>query len=131
MSAGQPTSADASKRVLLIEAGRRDDYHWIHIPVGYLNCIGNPRTDWLDSTEPRLGSMGVHCAIRAAKTLGGSSSINGMICMRGQARDYDQWASLTGDEAWTWKIRCPISSCTKTTTKVPERRTARAVWHLS
>nr|MBP9059946.1 GMC family oxidoreductase N-terminal domain-containing protein [Rhodoferax sp.] len=100
-------SADASKRVLLIEAGRRDDYHWIHIPVGYLNCIGNPRTDWLDSTEPEAGLNGRSLRYPRGKTLGGSSSINGMICMRGQARDYDQWASLTGDEAWTWKNSLP------------------------
>ena len=100
-------SADASKRVLLIEAGRRDDYHWIHIPVGYLNCIGNPRTDWLDSTESEAGLNGRSLRYPRGKTLGGSSSINGMIYMRGQARDYDQWASLTGDEAWTWKNSLP------------------------
>ena len=95
-------SADKSKRVLLIEAGRRDDYHWIHIPVGYLYCIGNPRTDWLYSTEPDAGLNGRQLRYPRGKTLGGSSSINGMIYMRGQARDYDQWAQLTGDANWSW-----------------------------
>ncbi len=98
-------SADPSKRVLLIEAGRRDDYHWIHIPVGYLYCIGNPRTDWLYSTEADAGLNGRQLRYPRGKTLGGCSSINGMIYMRGQARDYDQWARLTGDANWTWD-RC-------------------------
>ena len=92
-------SADASKRVLLIEAGRKDDYHWIHIPVGYLYCIGNPRTDWLYNTEPAAGLNGRTLRYPRGKTLGGCSSINGMIYMRGQARDYDQWAQLTGDDS--------------------------------
>ena len=100
-------SADASKRVLLIEAGQRDDYHWIHIPVGYLYCIGNPRTDWLYSTEPDAGLNGRALRYPRGKTLGGCSSINGMIYMRGQARDYDQWARLTGDEAWAWNQALP------------------------
>ncbi|MFI5443925.1 GMC family oxidoreductase [Polaromonas sp. UC242_47] len=95
-------SADASKRILLIEAGRKDDYHWIHIPVGYLYCIGNPRTDWLYSTEPDAGLNGRSLLYPRGKTLGGCSSINGMIYMRGQARDYDQWAQLTGDDDWRW-----------------------------
>jgi len=95
-------SMDASKRVLLIEAGRRDDYHWIHIPVGYLHCIGNPRTDWLYNTEPADGLNGRTLRYPRGKTLGGCSSINGMIYMRGQSRDYDQWAQLTGDDSWRW-----------------------------
>ncbi|TXT38980.1 MAG: choline dehydrogenase [Comamonadaceae bacterium] len=95
-------SADASKRVLLIEAGRKDDYHWIHIPVGYLYCIGNPRTDWLYQTEPDAGLNGRSLRYPRGKVLGGCSSINGMIYMRGQARDYDQWAQLTGDASWRW-----------------------------
>jgi choline dehydrogenase len=95
-------SADARRRVLLIEAGRRDDYHWIHIPVGYLYCIGNPRTDWLYQTEPDAGLNGRSLRYPRGKTLGGSSSINGMIYMRGQARDYDSWAAFTGDDAWRW-----------------------------
>ena len=100
-------SADASKRVLLIEAGRRDDYHWIHIPVGYLYCIGNPRTDWLFKTEPEPGLNGRSLIYPRGKTLGGCSSINGMIYMRGQARDYDGWAQLLGDESWSWNSSLP------------------------
>ncbi|MET0311534.1 MAG: GMC family oxidoreductase N-terminal domain-containing protein [Burkholderiaceae bacterium] len=100
-------SANPQKRVLLIEAGRRDDYHWIHIPVGYLYCIGNPRTDWLYNTEPDAGLNGRQLRYPRGKTLGGSSSINGMIYMRGQARDYDGWARLTGDDAWRWDNALP------------------------
>ncbi|NML48446.1 choline dehydrogenase [Ramlibacter sp. G-1-2-2] len=95
-------SADRSKRVLLIEAGPRDDYHWIHIPVGYLYCIGNARTDWLYNTEPDAGLNGRTLRYPRGKTLGGCSSINGMIYMRGQTRDYDGWARATGDDGWTW-----------------------------
>ena len=95
-------SAGSHRRVLLIEAGRKDDYHWIHIPVGYLYCIGNPRTDWLYQTEPDAGLNGRSLRYPRGKTLGGCSSINGMIYMRGQARDYDQWAQLTGDDEWRW-----------------------------
>ena len=100
-------SADASKRVLLIEAGRKDDYHWVHIPVGYLYCIGNPRTDWQYFTEPDAGLNGRQLRYPRGKVLGGSSSINGMIYMRGQARDYDQWAKLTGDDTWSWNNALP------------------------
>lgn len=100
-------SADKRKRVLLIEAGRKDDYHWIHIPVGYLYCIGNPRTDWLYSTEPDAGLNGRTLRYPRGKTLGGCSSINGMIYMRGQSRDYDQWADLTGDDGWRWQNVLP------------------------
>ncbi|MEO6626266.1 MAG: GMC family oxidoreductase N-terminal domain-containing protein [Burkholderiaceae bacterium] len=95
-------SADPSKRVLLLEAGGSDNYHWIHIPVGYLYCIGNPRTDWLYKTEPAAGLNGRTLLYPRGKTLGGCSSINGMIYMRGQARDYDNWASFTGDHSWSW-----------------------------
>ncbi|MEB0057937.1 GMC family oxidoreductase [Variovorax sp. LG9.2] len=97
----------SQKRTLLIEAGRKDDYHWIHIPVGYLYCIGNPRTDWLYNTEPDAGLNGRTLRYPRGKTLGGSSSINGMIYMRGQSRDYDQWATLTGDDAWRWENVLP------------------------
>ena len=100
-------SADASKRVLLIEAGRKDDYHWIHIPVGYLHCIGNPRTDWLYQTQPEPGLNGRALRYPRGKALGGCSSINGMIYMRGQARDYDQWAKLVGDPSWGWQDSLP------------------------
>ena len=95
-------SASGNRRVLLIEAGSKDDYHWIHIPVGYLYCIGNPRTDWHYQTEPDAGLNGRSLRYPRGKTLGGCSSINGMIYMRGQARDYDQWAQITGDDAWRW-----------------------------
>ena len=98
-------SRDAGKRVLLIEAGGKDDYHWIHIPVGYLYCIGNPRTDWLYQTEPAAGLNGRTLRYPRGKVLGGCSSINGMLYLRGQARDYDQWAALTGEDEWRWE-RC-------------------------
>ncbi|MFN3375214.1 MAG: GMC family oxidoreductase [Burkholderiaceae bacterium] len=100
-------SANPRHRVLLIEAGRKDDYHWIHIPVGYLYCIGNPRTDWLYQTEPEAGLNGRRLRYPRGKTLGGCSSINGMIYMRGQARDYDQWAQITGEDAWRWDNALP------------------------
>jgi choline dehydrogenase len=100
-------SMDASKRVLLVEAGRKDDYHWIHIPVGYLYCIGNPRTDWLYNTEPAAGLNGRTLRYPRGKTLGGCSSINGMIYMRGQSRDYEQWAQITGDDSWRWEQVLP------------------------
>src|SRR5574341_1119169 len=100
-------SKDPNKRVLLLEAGGRDDYHWIHIPVGYLHCIGNPRTDWCYATEPDPGLNGRALRYPRGKVLGGCSSINGMIYMRGQSRDYDHWAELAGDEAWRWDACLP------------------------
>jgi choline dehydrogenase len=96
-------SADRHKRVLLLEAGGKDDYHWIHIPVGYLHCIGNPRTDWCFNTEAEPGLNGRSLRYPRGKVLGGCSSINGMIYMRGQSRDYDHWAELTGDDTWRWE----------------------------
>jgi choline dehydrogenase len=100
-------SVDPRRRVLLVEAGGRDDYPWIHIPVGYLYCIGNPRTDWLYSTEPEPGLNGRVLRYPRGKVLGGSSSINGMIYMRGQARDYDGWADALGDPSWGWRECLP------------------------
>ncbi|WP_442968229.1 GMC family oxidoreductase [Pseudorhodoferax sp.] len=100
-------SADRSKRVLLVEAGGSDNYHWIHIPVGYLYCIGNPRTDWLYHTEPDPGLNGRSLRYPRGRVLGGCSSINGMIYMRGQARDYDQWAEQVGDARWRWDLCLP------------------------
>ena len=94
--------------VLLIEAGARDDYLWIHIPVGYLHCIGNPRTDWLFNTEPDPGLGGRALIYPRGKVLGGSSSINGMIYMRGQKQDYDRWAEACGDDAWRWEHVLPL-----------------------
>ena len=100
-------SADSTRRVLLLEAGGRDNYAWIHIPVGYLYCIGNPRTDWLYQTEPDAGLNGRVLRYPRGKVLGGSSSINGMIYMRGQARDYDAWAEELGDAVWRWEACLP------------------------
>ncbi len=94
-------SADPSIRVLLLEAGGPDDYIWIHIPVGYLYCIGNPRTDWLYATEPDEGLNGRSIRYPRGKVMGGCSSINGMIYMRGQRGDYDDWAAA-GNPGWTW-----------------------------
>ncbi|MBU2874996.1 GMC family oxidoreductase [Marinobacter salexigens] len=95
-------SANPKNRVLLIEAGGRDNYHWIHIPVGYLYCIDNPRTDWCFRTEPAPGLNNRSLIYPRGKTLGGCSSINGMLYIRGQARDYNRWADITGDDAWSW-----------------------------
>ncbi|MCD9146233.1 GMC family oxidoreductase [Pseudophaeobacter flagellatus] len=95
-------SADPGNRVLLLEAGKRDTYPWIHVPVGYLYCIGNPRTDWMYNTEADKGLNGRSLRYPRGKTLGGCSSINGMIYMRGQARDYENWAALTGEDDWSW-----------------------------
>jgi choline dehydrogenase len=101
-------SADPSCRVLLLEAGGQDDYPWIHIPVGYLYCIGNPRTDWLFQTEAEPGLNGRRLRYPRGKVLGGCSSINGMIYMRGQSRDYNAWAETTGDAAWRWDECLPV-----------------------
>jgi len=95
-------SADPANRVLLLEAGKADTYPWIHVPVGYLYCIGNPRTDWMYNTEADTGLNGRSLRYPRGKTLGGCSSINGMIYMRGQARDYENWAALTGEDDWSW-----------------------------
>ena len=100
-------SAGGRASVLLVEAGGKDDYHWIHVPVGYLHCIDNPRTDWRFRTEADAGLNGRSLIYPRGKVLGGSSSINGMIYMRGQARDYDGWAAALGDDAWTWDACLP------------------------
>ena len=94
-------SADARARVLLLEAGGRDNYLWVHIPVGYLYCIGNPRTDWMFQTEAEAGLGGRSIRYPRGRVLGGCSSINGMIYMRGQGADYDGWAAL-GNPGWSW-----------------------------
>ena len=94
-------SADPNVSVLLIEAGGKDDYIWTKIPVGYLYCIGNPKVDWGFKTEPESGLNGRAIDYPRGKVLGGCSSINGMIYMRGQARDYDHWAQL-GNPGWGW-----------------------------
>eukprot|EP00667_Euglena_gracilis_P006243 EG_transcript_6291 len=99
-------SADPNVKVLLLEAGGRDSYHWIHIPIGYLYCMGNPRTDWCMVTEKVPGLNGRSLNYPRGKGLGGCSSINGMICMRGQAADYDRWEGL-GNEGWGWRAVLP------------------------
>ncbi|OQM76424.1 GMC family oxidoreductase [Manganibacter manganicus] len=100
-------SADPKNRVLLLEAGGSDNYHWVHIPVGYLYCMGNPRTDWCYSTESEPGLNGRSLAYPRGKVLGGCSSINGMIYMRGQARDYDLWRQA-GNPGWGWSEVLPV-----------------------
>ncbi len=100
-------SADPKIRVLLLEAGGKDNYLWIHIPVGYLYCIGNPRTDWCYKTEPDAGLNGRSILYARGRTLGGCSSINAMIYMRGQARDYDEWEAV-GNPGWGWKNVFPV-----------------------
>jgi choline dehydrogenase len=99
---------DKNASVLLIEAGGKDDYLWIHIPVGYLHCINNPRTDWLYRTEADPGLGGRSLIYPRGKVLGGSSSINGMIYMRGQSGDYDRWAEACGDDSWRWDAVLPL-----------------------
>ncbi|MDD1151131.1 GMC family oxidoreductase N-terminal domain-containing protein [Pseudomonas sp. TNT2022 ID357] len=100
-------SANPQHRVLLLEAGGRDNYPWIHIPVGYLFCIGNPRTDWCFKTEAEPGLQGRSLSYPRGKVLGGCSSINGMIYMRGQAADYDGWAA-EGNPGWSWNEVLPL-----------------------
>jgi choline dehydrogenase len=92
-----------AKRVLLIEAGKNDNYIWIHVPVGYLYCIDNPRADWRFKTAAEAGLNGRSLLYPRGKVLGGCSSINGMIYMRGQAGDYASWVKATGDDAWSWE----------------------------
>ncbi len=94
-------SEDAGARVALVEAGGKDNYIWIHIPVGYLYCHGNPRVDWGFRTAAEPGLNGRSLGYPRGKVLGGCSSINGMIYMRGQARDYDLWRQM-GNEGWGW-----------------------------
>ena len=99
-------SADPGKRVLLLEAGGKDDWFWIDIPVGYLYTIGNPRTDWCFKTEPEPGLNGRRLGYARGKVLGGCSSINAMVYMRGQRSDYDHWAAL-GNRGWGWDAVLP------------------------
>jgi choline dehydrogenase len=94
-------SASPNTRVLLMEAGGRDNWIWYHIPVGYLFAIGNPRSDWMFKTEPEEGLNGRSLNYPRGKVIGGSSSINAMIYMRGQAADYDHWRQL-GLAGWGW-----------------------------
>ena len=100
-------SRDPSCKVLLLEAGGKDDYFWINIPVGYLYTIGNPRTDWCYETEADEGLNGRRIGYARGKGLGGCSSINAMIYMRGQRSDYDHWAAL-GNRGWSWDDVLPV-----------------------
>lgn len=99
---------DPDISVLLLEAGAKDDYGWIHIPIGFLRTSDNPRTDWQYRTEPNPGLNGRSLLYSSGKVLGGSSSIDGMIYQRGLAQDYDRWAELTGDESWRWEQVLPL-----------------------
>jgi len=94
-------------KVLLIDAGAKDDYLWVHVPVGYLYCINNPKTDWMFKTTSQPGLNGRSLIYPRGKILGGSSSINGMIYMRGQSQDYDAWAEAVGDASWRWDAMLP------------------------
>jgi choline dehydrogenase-like flavoprotein len=100
-------SADAATRVLLLEAGGMDNWIWFHIPVGYLFAIGNPRSDWMFKTEPEEGLNGRSLNYPRGKAIGGSSAINAMIYMRGQAADYDHWRQL-GLAGWGWDDVLPF-----------------------
>ncbi|MCZ7450828.1 GMC family oxidoreductase N-terminal domain-containing protein [Agrobacterium rhizogenes] len=100
-------SADPRNRVLVLEAGGRDNWIWFHIPVGYLFAIGNPRADWMFKTEIESGLNGRALAYPRGKVVGGSSAINAMIAMRGQAADYDQWRDL-GLPGWGWSDVLPL-----------------------
>ncbi|MBM3487998.1 MAG: choline dehydrogenase [Alphaproteobacteria bacterium] len=99
-------SADPGVRVALLEAGGRDRYIWIHIPVGYLFTMNNPKVDWCFTTEAEPGLNGRALAYPRGKVLGGCSSINGMLYLRGQARDYDHWRQL-GNAGWAWEDVLP------------------------
>lgn len=92
---------DGKHSVLLVEAGGKDDWFWIDIPVGYLYTIGNRRTDWCFRTEVEAGLNGRSLGYARGKVLGGCSSINAMVYMRGQKQDYDHWAAL-GNRGWSW-----------------------------
>ena len=100
-------SADPKISVLLLEAGNDEKWIWTKIPVGYLYCINNPRTDWCYKTEPEAGLNGRSIIYARGKGLGGSTLINAMIYIRGQKRDYDEWAELTGDQSWSWENVLP------------------------
>lgn len=95
-------SANPDHRVLLVEAGGKDDWFWLKVPVGYLYTIANPRTDWCFTTEPDPGLAGRSIIYARGRVIGGCSSINAMIHMRGQASDFELWAQATGDERWLW-----------------------------
>jgi choline dehydrogenase len=124
-------TADPDVSVLLLEAGGRDDWMWIHIPVGYLYCIGNPRTDWRYKTEPDPGLNGRVINYPRGRVLGGSSSINAMLYLRGQARDYDEWAQVTGDAGWSWQNVLPVFMKTEDHWRgADEKHGSGGEWHV-
>ncbi|NCF81641.1 MAG: choline dehydrogenase [Proteobacteria bacterium] len=96
-------TADPDVTVLLLEAGNDEKWIWTKIPIGYLYCINNPRTDWCYKTEPEPGLNGRSIIYARGKGLGGSTLINAMLYLRGQMNDYDKWAQLAGDDSWSWQ----------------------------
>lgn len=123
-------SADPGKRILLLEAGGRDNWIWFHIPVGYLFAIGNPRADWMFSTEASEGLAGRQLAYPRGKVIGGSSAINAMIYMRGQAADYDAWRDL-GLAGWSWNDVLPYFMEQEDHVSPPnDTHRAGGLWHV-
>ncbi|MGJ3265222.1 MAG: GMC family oxidoreductase [Salinarimonas sp.] len=122
-------SRDPSVRVLLLEAGGKDDWIWFHIPVGYLYAIGNPRADWMLRTEPVPGLNGRALAYPRGRVIGGSSAINAMIYMRGQAQDYDGWRQL-GLEGWGWEDVRPIFRQHQDHARPDEHHAAGGEWRV-
>ncbi|MEL6620077.1 MAG: choline dehydrogenase [Pseudomonadota bacterium] len=100
-------SADPGTRVILLEAGGRDWNPWIHIPVGYFKTMHNPSVDWCYKTEPDPGLNGRSIDWPRGKVLGGSSSLNGLLYVRGQAQDYDRWRQM-GNAGWGWDDVLPL-----------------------
>ncbi|WP_299355858.1 FAD-dependent oxidoreductase [uncultured Shimia sp.] len=122
--------SSAGHKVLLLEAGGRDNYHWIHIPMGYLYCIGNPRTDWMYKTAPDAGLNGRALLYPRGKVLGGCSSINGMLYLRGQAADYDGWRQM-GNPGWGWDDVLPLFKKVEDYMDGPsEMHGAGGEWHV-
>ena len=119
-------SADADKRVLLLEAGGRDNWIWFHIPVGYLFAIGNPRSDWCFKTEAEEGLNGRSLSYPRGKVIGGSSAINAMIYMRGQAADYDHWRQLGLDRLGLGRRAAVFQEARKSFPRRKRSRTASA-----
>lgn len=115
-------SVDPNIKVLLLEAGGSDNRFWVHVPVGYLYNIGNPKVDWCFKTVEEPGLNGRSLAYPRGKVLGGCSSINGMIYMRGQSADYDQWKQA-GNAGWGWDDVLPYFKNPNTTMVEPTRTT--------
>ena len=118
-------SADPGRRVLVLEAGGKDDWIWFHIPVGYLFAIGNPRSDWMFQTDAIPGLGGRSLAYPRGKVIGGCSAINAMIYMRGQAADYDGWRQM-GLAGWGWDDVLPLFLARRITSPRKAPCTARA-----